>query len=229
MRVSGVALTCSPAHSCTPGPASESPLAEEAVTQSWTPAAPHPPARPPWPRGACGTRAVGDAAGCRGCPWGCRSRAGGSCPPLGYAGAVRSLCGCDDPSAFGCVAGGSSGLVGWHRALPESCPAPSHCRHRALRLPWVRGATVSPRQRRRPRHGVGAGGCTERVVPRALCWPCRRCPRRCAAARAASVSQREVEPLPPPRSPRSQAPLARIAFAMTGAATPALPCSARRC
>lgn len=70
----------------------------------------------------------------------------------------------------------------------------------------------------------GAVPCPGRCASGAM-----QCPRCCAVARAASVSQSEVEPLPPPHSPRSQAPLTRITFAMTGAATPALPSSARLC
>lgn len=76
-----------------------------------------------------------------------------------------------------------------------------------------------------PRQGLAAG--TWGAVPAVS--GAVRCLGRCAMALAASVSQSEVEPLPPPRSPRSQALLARFAFAMTGAATPALPSSAWLC
>lgn len=107
-HMSGVALTCSRAHFTSPAAsARRAPaprrcrgmthgLAEEAVTQSWIPASPHPPAgRPSRPRGACGTRAAAGTAR-RGRVPGtgaprrtAGSGAGGDVPLRGNAGSLR--------------------------------------------------------------------------------------------------------------------------------------------
>lgn len=87
---------------CTPGPCASRcrgmthGLAEEAVTQSWIPASPHPPAgRPSRPRGACGTRAAAGTARRGRVPGAGAPRrtagsgAGGDVPLRGNAGSLR--------------------------------------------------------------------------------------------------------------------------------------------
>lgn len=107
-HMSGVALTCSRAHFTSPAAsARRAPaprrcrgmthgLAEEAVTQSWIPASPHPPAgRPSRPRGACGTRAAAGTARRGRVPGAGAPRrtagsgAGGDVPLRGNAGSLR--------------------------------------------------------------------------------------------------------------------------------------------
>lgn len=126
----GVALTCSrvrvagsPRRARAPGAAGMTHgLAEEAVTQSWIPAAPHPPAAlaiaATWsPRDLRPAQrdASGGAEGPRGAA---RSRAGGTCPfpgPWGPRGPWEPVpSGVQEEDAPG---------SGWHRARPSSRPS----------------------------------------------------------------------------------------------------------
>lgn len=172
-HMSGVALTCSrarlasPAASARRAPASRRcrgmthGLAEEAVTQSWIPAAPHPLAghrshvEPAGPRPRPARR---DAAGCWGSPSGCWEQGWGHMPlPWAAVGTAGSLCGHGAPGAFGRVGGGSPGRSGWHCARPDS------------RLSWAPGSGSGTF----PGGVSGGAGCTQ-PWPNPACRPPRQ-------------------------------------------------------
>lgn len=119
-RTPGVALTAarlaSPPHRApAPGAAGVTHgLAEEAVTQSWIPAASHPPTGHRGHVEPAGPASPGcpAGAGCCGSPSGCGERAGGA---GAFPGPCGSLRGHGDAGAFG--------HSGWHGARPDSCPS----------------------------------------------------------------------------------------------------------
>ncbi|KAM9620455.1 uncharacterized protein ACIBXB_019977 [Morphnus guianensis] len=143
-HMSGVALTCSRAHFTSPAAsARRAPaprrcrgmthgLAEEAVTQSWIPASPHPPGRPAiaatWSlrdpsRGRHGGTRPG--AGCWGSPSGCW----GHVPLRGSAGSLRGR-------------GGPSGAR--EEAAPGARGGNAHALTPARAGPWVQARARFP-------------------------------------------------------------------------------------